>query len=209
MAITIPSGYTHPSTHPASMITGLATVATTGSYTDLKNTPYIESLPIGTVIAMAANYAPSGYVLCNGSAVSRSTYSDLFDKIGTTYGSGNGSTTFNLPNLTNKFIQGSGTAGTVKRAYVELPDHIHAFGDYYNNSGVFIATDGNTKAVTLMSPATYKRNWNGSGSNTGLTSVGTGTGAFDAELFTSLPVSSSTSSSVQPPAVTMRMYIKY
>lgn len=50
-----------------------------------------------------------GFLPCNGAEVSRNTYAELFAKIGTTYGSGNGSTTFNLPDLRDKFIRGLGT----------------------------------------------------------------------------------------------------
>ena len=70
-----------------------------------------EVVPIGTIIAFAANSAPTGYVLCNGANVSRTTYSNLFAVIGTTYGEGDGSTTFTLPNLIDRFIEGSSTAG--------------------------------------------------------------------------------------------------
>lgn len=61
-----------------------------------------EELPIGTILPFADDTIPSGYLLCDGSAVSRETYSILFSIIGTTYGSGDGSTTFNLPNLKGK-----------------------------------------------------------------------------------------------------------
>jgi len=60
----------------------------------------------GTVIWSSASTAPIGYVACNGAAVSRTTYSNLFAVIGTTYGSGDGSTTFNLPDLRGEFIRG-------------------------------------------------------------------------------------------------------
>ena len=60
-----------------------------------------ESVLPGSVIAWAANSTPNGYLLCNGAAVSRTPYAALFAAIGTTYGTGDGSTTFNLPNLTN------------------------------------------------------------------------------------------------------------
>lgn len=73
-------------------------------------------------------------------------------------------------------------------------DHIHAFGDYNNNNGTFIATSGSTTGVTLDSKASYKRNWNGSGSDTTNTSVGTGSGAYKAELFTSKTVAASSGS---------------
>lgn len=60
------------------------------------NTSFI---PTGTVLPYAGSSAPSGYLLCDGSAVSRATYAALFAIVGTTYGAGNGSTTFNLPDL--------------------------------------------------------------------------------------------------------------
>ena len=73
-------------------------------------------LPIGSYIQFAGSQAPAGFLVCNGGAISRTTYSELFAVIGTTYGSGDGSTTFNLPNLTDRFLQGSATSGTVKNA---------------------------------------------------------------------------------------------
>ena len=54
---------------------------------------------------MATTTAPSGYLKCNG-AVSRTTYADLFAIIGTTHGAGNGSTTFNVPDLRGEFVRG-------------------------------------------------------------------------------------------------------
>ena len=67
---------------------------------------------IGIVLAWsgAASNIPVGYLLCDGSAVSRTTYSGLFTAIGTTNGAGNGSTTFNLPDLRDKFIVGASTS---------------------------------------------------------------------------------------------------
>ena len=55
---------------------------------------------------MATFTAPSGYLKCNGAAVSRTTYADLFAIIGTTHGSGDGSTTFNVPDLRGEFVRG-------------------------------------------------------------------------------------------------------
>lgn len=63
-----------------------------------------DSTPIGTVQAYAGSTAPNGYLLCDGSAVSRTTYKELFQVIGTTYGTGDGSTTFNLPNIKGKVV---------------------------------------------------------------------------------------------------------
>lgn len=63
-------------------------------------------IPSGAVIDFAMNSAPSGYLVCNGSAVSRSAFPVLFSRIGTLYGSGDGSTTFNLPNFQGVFRRG-------------------------------------------------------------------------------------------------------
>lgn len=59
----------------------------------------VVAVETGTIIAWGATNAPSGYLKCDGSTVSRTTYAKLFSVIGTRYGSGDGSTTFNLPNL--------------------------------------------------------------------------------------------------------------
>lgn len=63
-------------------------------------------VPPGAVMAFARNSAPDGWIECNGSAISRTVYADLFAAIGTTFGAGNGSTTFNVPNLRGEFIRG-------------------------------------------------------------------------------------------------------
>jgi len=63
-------------------------------------------VPPGMINAFAGTTAPAGYLMCDGSAVSRVTYADLFAVIGTTYGVGNGTTTFNVPDLRGEFIRG-------------------------------------------------------------------------------------------------------
>lgn len=69
------------------------------------------SLPTGAVVASAVTTAASGYLLCYGQAVSRTTYATLFSAIGTTFGSGDGSTTFNLPDLRGRVIAGHDSMG--------------------------------------------------------------------------------------------------
>lgn len=64
------------------------------------------AVPVGAVLWFAAPTAPSGFLVCNGAAVSRTAYADLFAVIGTTFGAGDGSTTFNLPDLRGEFIRG-------------------------------------------------------------------------------------------------------
>lgn len=60
----------------------------------------------GSIIFHSKSAAPAGYLKCNGGAVSRSTYGDLFAEIGTTFGAGDGSTTFNVPDLRGEFLRG-------------------------------------------------------------------------------------------------------
>lgn len=60
----------------------------------------------GAIVFHAKNAAPTGYLKCNGGAVSRTTYGDLFTEVGTTFGAGDGSTTFNLPDLRGEFLRG-------------------------------------------------------------------------------------------------------
>jgi len=62
--------------------------------------------PVSTVLPFATSTVPTGFLECNGSVISRTTYSALFAVIGTTYGVGNGSTTFNIPDLRGEFIRG-------------------------------------------------------------------------------------------------------
>lgn len=158
--------------------------------------------PVATVVAFAANSAPSGYLLCNGAAVSRTTYANLFAAIGTTYGEGDGSTTFNLPNLTDKFIQGSGTAGTVKSA--GLPNITGTIECEERTDVQFLADGLNSLAFngSFYHTGTTTRMTIGNGSNdTSIKGFG-----IDASRSSSIYGNSDT---VQPPALTMRYYIKY
>jgi microcystin-dependent protein len=68
--------------------------------------------PVGVINMFAGSTAPLGWLICDGSAVSRSTYSDLFSVIGTTYGEGDGSTTFNLPDLRGRIGVGKDSNDT-------------------------------------------------------------------------------------------------
>jgi microcystin-dependent protein len=91
-------------------------------------------LPAGAVMSFAMNSAPAGWLAADGSAVSRSTYAALFTAISTTYGAGDGSTTFALPDLRGYFVRGSGTNsdGTVSGTFGakqadELKSHLHTY----------------------------------------------------------------------------------
>lgn len=65
-----------------------------------------NGVPSGVVMPFAAATAPSGYFICDGSAISRTAYPELFAAIGTTYGAGDGSTTFNIPDMRNNVVAG-------------------------------------------------------------------------------------------------------
>lgn len=91
----------------------------------------------GSVQMFAGSSAPAGWLLCDGSAVSRTTYSALFAAIGTTYGTGNGSTTFNLPDLRQRFALGkaaSGTGSTLGGTGGAI-DHTHSAPAHYHGMG--------------------------------------------------------------------------
>lgn len=99
--------------------------------------------PTGVIQGYAGSAAPTGWLLCDGSAVSRATYADLFTLIGTTYGVGDGSTTFNLPDLKGRVPVGrnaadgsfdvlgeSGGAKTHTLTSAEMPVHRHNVSAY-------------------------------------------------------------------------------
>jgi microcystin-dependent protein len=72
----------------------------------------MSNMLTGTILPFAGSTTPDGFLLCDGQAVSRSDYADLFGVIGTTYGSGNGSITFNLPDLRGRVPTGQDTGQT-------------------------------------------------------------------------------------------------
>ena len=92
-------------------------------------------IPVGAI--MAFHDVPAGWLQCNGAAVSRTTYAALFAKIGTKYGSGDGSKTFNLPNLHHKFIEGTNTTSEVGQSVsAGLPNITGTFTEHGNTSGL-------------------------------------------------------------------------
>ena len=68
-------------------------------------------MPIGSLMPYVGASAPTGYLLCDGAAISRTTYATLFALVGTTYGSGDGSSTFNIPDLRGRVIAGQDDMG--------------------------------------------------------------------------------------------------
>ncbi len=150
-------------------------------------------IPVGTIIPSACS-SVAGYLLCNGAAVERSTYAALFAAIGTTFGAGNGSTTFNLPDLRGRTLWGANTAaplGQVLQAGLpEIQGQFTAYGYAAGGpSGVFSVTTVSKSVLTY-----------GSGENTNSNHYN-----FKASRSNSIYGGSST---VQPPAVAINYFIK-
>lgn len=93
--------------------------------------------PVGSIHQYSGSQAPQGYLLCQGQAVSRTVYAALFNVLGTTYGTGDGSTTFNVPNLLGRVPVGKADSGTFTNlnatggveshtlSIPEMPSHTH------------------------------------------------------------------------------------
>ena len=130
-----------------------------------------SGVPVGTILAHAANTPPSGFLECNGSNISRSTYATLFSTISTTFGVGDGSSTFALPDLRGQFIRGWANTGSTdaSRAFGSTQtdqnkNHTHTtdstsltggirkisegFGAGGSATGVFTKTQDGTNSIT-------------------------------------------------------------
>jgi len=152
----------------------------------LLNPAPIQQIPAGTLISLAAPFVPAGFLYCNGQAVSRTTYPALFNAIGTRWGNGNGSTTFNLPDLRGAFLRGwdDGAGRDSGRTFAVYQDsenkshshsgstsaageHIHTVvGAFGQQSGPAGATAGNSNLSNPTTPAgnhTHTLNINESG----------------------------------------------
>ncbi len=124
-------------------------------------------MPPGVILPYATSSAPSGYLVCNGSAVSRSTYSALFSVISTTYGAGNGPTTFTLPDLRGRFVMGvsttfsqGSTGGDVSSSLVtgNLPSHSHTINVTDPEHSYSLTDPGYTHA---FQDTAYRENYGG------------------------------------------------
>ena len=144
----------------------------------------------GIMQMYAGNAAPDGWLICDGAAVSRTLYAELFAAIGTAYGAGDGTTTFNIPNLVNQFPEGNG------QGYEDagLP----------NITGT-AATDGFTINNLDPTGAFYNAKMTYTGRSGSTTTQSNGLG-FDASRSSSIYGNSTT---VQPAACRVNFIIKY
>jgi len=115
---------------------------------DGSNLVGVEGVPSGAVMMFAMNTPPTGWLKANGAAISRSTYSDLFDAIGTTFGSGDGSTTFNLPDARGEFLRGWDDGRGVDSGRSFGTTQADAFQGHAHNTDFFInSTSSNTGTI--------------------------------------------------------------
>jgi microcystin-dependent protein len=117
---------------------------------DGANLTGIEGIPTATIVPWSDSSVPTGFLECNGAAVSRSTYATLFGIIGTTYGSGDGSTTFNVPDLQDNVAVGK--SGTKNLASTGGANTVASTGN----------VGGSTANATLSTPqlASHNHNYN-------------------------------------------------
>ena len=153
----------------------LPQASVTNLVTDLAGKAPVSRAPVGAVAGWLTAAPPTGWLLCDGQAVSRTTYAALFALLGTTYGVGDGSTTFNLPDFRGRTMLGvsashalgsTGGAETATLAAANLPAHAHDMGghthDYTHGHGASASiTDG---AGSHQHGATYLATQNGTGS---------------------------------------------
>ena len=150
-----------------------------------------SGVPVGTIEYFAMPTPPAGYLKADGAAVGRQTYPELFETIGTTFGEGDGSTTFNLPDLMDRFAQGSDVPG--QKVEAGLP----------NITGE-INIDNTLAGMSHYEGALYPVK--SSGYKNSLASNNNGTPvAFDASRSNPIYGASTT---VQPPALTLLPCIK-
>lgn len=112
-------------------------------------------MPPGSVIDFSGLSIPDGWLICNGQAVDRTTYATLFATIGTIWGSGDGVTTFNVPDLQGKFTMGKGVgfdiAQTGGSLAPGLPDHRHGYGHFESgNDNVWLTMEAYTFPETML-----------------------------------------------------------
>ena len=140
------------------MVTTLTTCGVNESGAFLKESMSIRPEVIGKIIMFAGNTAPEGTLYCNGAAISRTTYSELFAAIGTTYGAGDGSTTFNVPDLRGRWIVGADAEQAAGEEVAEgLPNITGLYGmnNILTNQTAAPQVEGAIFAATIADGGTY------------------------------------------------------
>jgi len=173
-------------------ISGVMTAPTASAGTNttqIATTAFVlaNGVPTGGLVMWPTGSAPSGFLLCTGTAVSRTTYAALFAIVGTTFGVGDGSTTFNLPNYTNRVPYGTTVGATGGSADAVLVSHTHTFtGTALGNHNHTLTTNRTSKSGNatpfMLSDPNVGENLNGSAAfSTSSASAGTPAGTNSTE----------------------------
>jgi len=113
--------------------------------------------PIGSVVAYTMATSPDGWLICNGANINRETYAGLFAVIGTTFGSGDGLTTFTLPNYQGAFLRGTGTNGVYSGPALNT-SQAHATQTHSHTASSVVTDPGHGHTIT-----TYNDDYNSAG----------------------------------------------
>ena len=121
---------------------------------------------IGSIIPYTKSVVPEGYLVCDGSAISRSEYPELFTVIGTVYGPGDGSSTFNLPNLSGCVAIGSSSGhvigvggGEENHSLIidETPSHLHVIPEHGHGNDIVMVTPQLSHSITSQPAFKYSQ----------------------------------------------------
>ena len=144
----------------------------------------VGGVPAGTVITYASSTVPSGFLECNGTNVSRSTYAQLYSAIGSTWGSGDGSSTFGLPDLRGEFVRGWDNGRNIDQSRnfatsqsSQNQQHNHSISDpshSHTQRGLALSGGSGSVAITLGSGQSYQIGYSGSQSSITTGSASTG-----------------------------------
>lgn len=128
----------------------------------------LARVPAGMVMHFAGADAPSGWLVCDGSAVARADYADLFSAIGTVYGAGDGSTTFNLPDLRGEFLRGldSGRGVDADRALGSAQEEAYK-SHTHTGSSSNTGSHTHTGSVTVNSDGAHTHTVSGTAASNG------------------------------------------
>ena len=176
-----------PTAPTASVGTSTTQLATTA----FVSTATANTSPTASIMMWPTATAPAGFLLCNGATANRATYAALFAVLGTIYGAGDGSTTFNLPSFNNRSPIGAGglyTAGqTLGSKDAVVVSHTHTLTDPGHAHAITVPAGGNAAGLTVSSTP-----FNGSGTTatatTGITIASAGVSGTDANLQPSLGI---------------------
>jgi len=158
-----------------------------------------NSIPTGVVQMWAGSTTrPTGWLLCDGAAVSRTTYANLFATLGTSYGAGDGATTFNLPNLVSKFPRGASTSGATGGS----DTHAHTL----SNSGYAKVRRANNRIV--LDETSSSPDWTADFEVTGTGSTSTQTSSSGAGLGGKTDAVAADSGTFLPPYIALQFIIK-